>query len=119
MKKNKIIYWTTTSILSLMMIFSAYSYFNAPEAIEGFKKFGFPDYFRIELGFAKLLAALLIIIPQVPNKWKEWAYAGLAITFVSASYAHFKMGDPSPMIFIPLVFLVLLIISNMYLYKKQ
>jgi DoxX-like family len=118
MKKNKIIYWSTTSILSLMMLFSAYSYFYAPEAIEGFKKFGFPDYFRIELGFAKGLAALLLIIPQVPNKIKEWSYAGLSITFVSASYAHFKMADPVAMFITPLIFLGLLITSNIYLYKK-
>ena len=118
MKKNLIIYWASTLIIGLMMCFSAYSYFTAQEAIDGFKHLGYPDYFRIELGVAKIIGALLLLIPQVPNKLKEWAYAGFAIVFVSASITHYHIGDPTKNIAMPLVFLALLLISNLYLYKK-
>lgn len=119
MKKNVIIYWASTLIIGLMMCFSAYSYFTAQEAIDGFKHLGYPDYFRVELGVAKLIGAVLLLVPQVPNKLKEWAYAGFAIIFVSASITHYHVGDSAKFIAMPLVFLALLLISNLYLYKKN
>jgi len=32
---------------------------------------GFPDYFRIELAFAKTIGALVLIIPKIPIRIKE------------------------------------------------
>lgn len=118
MKKNLVIYWASTLIIGVMMLFSAYSYFTAQQAIDGFKQLGFPDFFRVELGVAKIIGALLLLIPQVPKKLKEWAYAGFAIVFVSAAIAHYHVGDTAHVPF-PLVFLVLLLVSNLYLYKKN
>jgi hypothetical protein len=54
---------------------------------------GFPDYFRIELGAGKLLGAIALILPFVPRKVKEFAYAGFTIIFVSAFIAHLASGD--------------------------
>lgn len=93
MKKDKIIYWTTTGILAAMMLMSAVMYFTNPEAKEGFVKIGFPDFFRIELGLAKGLAAIALLLPMVPRTLKSFAYAGLVIVFVSAAIAHFAIGD--------------------------
>jgi VIT1/CCC1 family predicted Fe2+/Mn2+ transporter len=119
MKKNAIIYWVSTAIIGLMMCFSAYSYFTAQQAIDGFKQIGFPDFFRIELGVAKIIGAIVLLVPQFPSKLKEWAYAGFAIVFISASIAHYNIGDTAAHIATPLVFLALLLISNLYLYKKD
>ncbi len=119
MKKNTVIYWVTTGIIAFMMVFSAYSYLAKPEIAAAFKHLGFPDYFRIELATAKILGALVLIIPQIPVKIKEWAYAGFGITFISATIAHISSGDPAPMFSMPLIFLVVLIVSNIYLYKKN
>lgn len=114
MKKYKIIYWISTGLLSLMMTFSAYSYFANPEVADGFSHLGFPGYFRVELGLAKLLGALVLIVPQVPAAVKEWAYAGFAITFVSAAVAHISSGDPATYVIGPLVFLAVLFVSKAY-----
>jgi VIT1/CCC1 family predicted Fe2+/Mn2+ transporter len=119
MKKNKIIYWISTGLITLMMVFSAYSYVSKPEMEAAFKHLGFPDYLRVELAIAKILGALVLIIPAVPVKIKEWAYAGFAITFLSATIAHINSGDPAAMAITPLVLLVVLVISNIYLYKKN
>ncbi len=116
MKKDKIIYWITTGIISLMMLFSAYAYFADPKVTEGFQKMGFPDWFRIELGLAKAIAGLILIVPQIPVRVKEWAYAGLGITFISAAIAHYNMGD-TPGAAAPLIFFVILAVSNIYLHK--
>ncbi len=66
---------------------------KSPEVVEGFKTLGFPDSFRILLGTAKLLGALALVIP-VWDKLKEWAYAGLAFTFISAVYVHIYTNTP-------------------------
>ena len=117
MKKDKIIYWVSTGIIGAMMLFSAYSYFTNPQMVEGFKHFGFPDYFRQELGLAKLIGALVLLIPQIPSKIKEWAYAGFGIVFISASIAHFNSGDATSMVVTPIVLLGILAVSNIYLSK--
>ncbi len=115
MRSNRIIYWTTTGLIGAMMLFSAFSYFTNPEVAEGFRHLGFPDYFRVELGIAKIIGAIVLLLPQVPVKFKEWAYAGFAITFVSASIGHFTSGDPLSVAVTPLVFMLVLIVSNIYL----
>ncbi len=117
MKKDKIIYWVSTGVIGAMMLFSGYSYFTNPQIVEGFKHMGFPDFFRVELGIAKIIGALVLLIPQIPTKIKEWAYAGFIITFVSASIAHINAGDPTPNAIIPLVMLAVLLVSNFYLSK--
>ena len=38
---------------------------------------GFTDYFRVELVWAKLLGAVLLLAP-VPARLKEWAYGAFA-----------------------------------------
>jgi O-antigen/teichoic acid export membrane protein len=54
---------------------------------------GFPSYFRIELCWAKLAGVLVLLLPMAPARMKEWAYAGFAITLVSAVIAHLSVGD--------------------------
>ena len=117
MKKNKIIYWVATGIIALLMVFSAYNYLTNPQMAEGFKHLGFSDYFRVELAVAKIFGALVLIIPAIPVRIKEWAYAGFGITFISASIAHASIGDAAAMAITPIVFLIILIISNIYLHK--
>lgn len=114
MKKDKIIYWATTGIISAMMLFSAYGYFNNPDIKAGFTHLGFPDYFRIELGIAKLAGALLLAIPAIPTAVKGFTYSGFAFTFLSAALAHAASGDPASVIITPLVFLAILTVSYVY-----
>lgn len=118
MKKNKIIYWSATGLIALMMVFSAFSYLTKPEIAAAFKHLGFPDYLRIELAIAKIAGAIILIIPKIPTRIKEWAYAGFGITFISAAIAHISSGDPVSIAAMPVVFFFVLVISNMYLYKK-
>ncbi|WP_165420094.1 DoxX family protein [Edaphobacter modestus] len=46
-----------------------------------------PCHFRIELSRAKLAGVAALLVPMVPARLKEWAYAGFAITLVSALIA--------------------------------
>lgn len=117
MKKYKITYWIATSIITLMMLFSAYGYFTNPDMKLAFIHLGFPDYFRIELGIAKIIAAIILIVPKIPNRLKEFSYAGFAITFVSAFIAHIASGDPLSIGIMAIIFLVILILSYISYHK--
>ena len=117
MKKDKIIYWSVTGFFSVMMLFNAAQYLFNPQLVKDFMHLGFPDYFRIELAFAKTIGALVLIIPKIPIRIKEWAYAGFGITFISASTAHYSSGDSIGHMIFPLIFLVILVFSNIYLHK--
>lgn len=118
MKKNNMIYWTTTGLFSAMMLFSASMYFTSPEVGAGFTKMGFQDAFRIELGIAKMIGALVLVIPFFKGSIKEWAYAGFGITLISASILHASIGDPAANIISPLIFLGILAVSHIF-WKKR
>ena len=85
-------FWASTALFCLQIAFTAYAQLSLPQVAEAFTRLGFPDYFRVELAWAKLLGVVLLLAP-VPARLKEWAYAGFAITLVSALIAHFAVGD--------------------------
>ena len=85
-------FWTVTALFCLQIGFTAYAQLRLPQVAEAFTQLGFPDYFRVELAWAKLLGVVLLLAP-VPARLKEWAYAGFAITLGSALIAHFAVGD--------------------------
>lgn len=118
MKKDKIIYWVATGIFGAMMLMSGFMYFSDPKVVEGFKFMGFPDYFRIELGTAKLLGALVLLIPQIPVRVKEWAYAGFGINLIAAAITHIAINDPKG-ITMPVILFAVLVVSNIYLHKTK
>lgn len=88
MKKDKIIYWVLTILLSLSLGLAGFMYLTAPVMAAGFKHLGFPGFFRVELGVAKIIGAIVLLLPMIPFRIKEWAYIGTAIVFVSAFIAH-------------------------------
>lgn len=117
MKTKRIIYWIATSLITAMMLMAGMSYFTTEEIKITFTHLGFPNYFRVELGMAKLIGAIVLILPPIKGKIKEWAYAGFTITFVSAIIAHLSVGDDASKWFAPLVALILLITSY-YMYSQ-
>ena len=86
-------FWISTVIFALQMGFTAYAQLKLPQVAETFTHLGFPCYFRVELSWAKFAGLAALLIPMVPARLKEWAYAGFAITLVSALIAHLAVGD--------------------------
>lgn len=115
MKSTKITYYATTGLISLAMAFSTFAYLSNPALKEAFQHLGFPDYFRIELGIAKGLAAIALWLPF--RLVKEVAYIGLSISFISGFIAHVTVGDPTFNIVYPLIILALLVISYVTYHK--
>lgn len=106
MKKEKIIYWSLTCAISFFMLFSAY--YSGTHAAE-FANMGFPEYFRIELTTAKIIGAVILLLPQVPVRIKEWIYVAFSINLFSAFLAKLNTGYPVIGVMEPLTVLALLI----------
>lgn len=119
MKQDNIIYWVSTAFVSALMLFSAFAYFTNPGMAEIFKHLGFPDYFRVELGIAKIIGVAALLIPMVSSRFKEWAYFGFAVIFISAVIAHLSSGDGFDGASLPLSALLFLSISYIYYHKIQ
>ena len=118
MNKTKIIYWVSTVVVCLAMIFSSYSDLFSDEVKKAFVHLGFPDYFRIQLGIMKIIGIILLVGP-IPTRFKEMAYSGFAITFITACIAHTMSGDPIANRAAPLVILAFLLISYFSFHKKK
>ncbi|MFC4874428.1 DoxX family protein [Negadavirga shengliensis] len=115
-EKKKTLYWVAKGFISFFMLFSAYYSFSNPEAL---RLLGFPDYFRIELVIAKTIGAILLLVPQVPSRIKEWIYAGFGIAMISAFIAHICSNDPvSQIVFVAADF-VLVAVCVQYVYKQE
>ena len=113
----KIIYWTTTLITSIYLLWSAYGYLFSQTMIEGIEKLGFPNFFRVELAVLKIIAVAVLLIPQIPVHYKDWAYVGIALFYLTAIIAHFAHKDPIAINLINVVLLGILIVSNVYMRK--
>jgi hypothetical protein len=85
-------YWIATSLFALQMAFTAYAQLRLPQVAAAFTHLGFPAYFRIELSWLKFAGLVVLLLPA-PDRLKEWAYAGFAITLGSALIAHLSVGD--------------------------
>lgn len=117
MKRKRSIYLISTGLVCGVMAFSAVN-FNLANPFGpmkgGFLHLGYPSYFRIELTVAKLLGVVAILIPKIPFKVKEFAYFGFGLTLISASIAHFSVGDGIMFVIDPLLFLGALATSYFY-----
>jgi uncharacterized membrane protein len=107
---SKYVYWGSTGLVTLFMLFSGVMYFIADAPAESFERLGFPDYFRIQLGIAKLVGGVALLVP-LPRWLKEWTYAGFTIDLVSALIAHLAVGDPVSTIVVPVVLVAVLMVS--------
>jgi small basic protein len=86
---KKILFWLSTALLTLIMLFSVYNYFFNTEAIKGFfEHFNYPTYLVYPLAIAKLLG-LITIWGNFSKSLKEWAYAGFFFNTVLAFFAHY------------------------------
>jgi hypothetical protein len=121
MKKDKIIFWTATIIIALWeAVMPISTWIFAPEYMTfGTKALGYPDYFAYSLVIAKVLGVIAITYPKTPTKLKEWAYAGLSFTLISAFISHAFVDKNIGFMIMPLVFLGILAVSYIYNQKVQ
>ncbi|HET8860321.1 DoxX family protein [Marivirga sp.] len=117
MKKDKIIFWTATIIIALLEGVLPVLTSQTELAKEGIRHLGYPEYFGTALVVFKILGVLALIIPQVPKRVKEWAYAGFGFNFIFAAISHGVVDGVNVQTFFPLVIFGILAISYIYHHK--
>ena len=119
MKSTKIIYWISTIIIFLFEGIMPILTIQSAMAKEGIRHLGYPDYFGPMLTGFKVLGTLVLILPQVHSRVKEWAYAGLAFDFIAAFISIAVIDGISAVTFFPIIALAILIISYITFHKLQ
>lgn len=111
MKKHKIIFWITTSLIFIMEGIMPALTSQSKMAKDGIAHLGYPEYFGTALAVFKVLGALALILPVISKRIKEWAYAGFAFDFIFASISYFCVDGVGVPAFFPLIFLGILALS--------
>ena len=93
---------------------------NSQMAIDGANHLLIPRYLGIEVSIGQLVGLVLLIVPAVPARFKEWAYVGFGIMYITALNAHLAVGDSFvPFGIMALLFFAILLTSYISFHKLQ
>ncbi len=117
-KSTTIWYWITTGLIAAFMLMSGIGHLAQDQMqVDMMQQLGYPQHILITLGIAKVLGALVLIVPRI-RVLKEWAYAGFTFDLLGAAIAIAL----SPMGFLgallPLAFFIPLVPSYL-LWKRK
>ena len=113
-KTTKILYWSATVIIFLFEGVLPALTSQTELAKEGIRHLGYPEYFGNTLVVLKILGAFALIIPKIPSRVKEWAYAGFAFDFIFACISHWVVDGFGFQTIFPLIFLAILVTSYIF-----
>jgi hypothetical protein len=86
-------------------------------AVAGIRHLGYPDYFRVMLTVFKVLGAIVLLLPMMNSRIKEWAYAGFTFNLLSAFISHWAVDGFNGQTLFPLFILGILAVSYLT-YRK-
>lgn len=119
MKKYKIIFWVTTGLIFLTQAVLELVTFRDPATIEAIAGLGYPYYFLPMLVGFKVVGAIVLIVPKVPARIKEWAYAGFGIDFISAFISMWVVMGVNAALLLPVVAFGILALSYVSYHKMN
>ena len=118
MKTTKIIYWIITGVICLFSLGAIQM--NSQMAIDGANHLLIPRYLGLEVSIGQLIGLVLLIVPAIPARFKEWAYVGYGIMYLTALNAHLAVGDAFvPFGLMAILFFALLLTSYITFHKLQ
>lgn len=117
MKSIRIIFWITTGFIFLFQGVMPALTGHTEMAKEGIRHLGYPEYFGIALTVFKVLGAIVLIIPQIPSRLKEWAYAGFSFDFLFAALSLWVVDGLNFAVFFPLIVLAIHLTSYFCYHK--
>jgi hypothetical protein len=116
-KSAKAIYWTTTIIIFLLEGVMPALTSQTELAKEGIRHLGYPEYFGTALVVFKVAGSILLILPIIPARIKEWTYAGFAFDFIFAAISHWAVDGFNGQTLFPILILGILMLSYYYYHK--
>lgn len=119
MKTTKITYWTSTILIFLLDGLMPALTSNTELARQGINHLGYPDYFRVMLTFFKVTGAIVLVLPVIKTRYKEWAYVGFGINFICAAISHWVVDGFGGQTIFPLVAFAILAVSYIFYHKLK
>lgn len=111
MKKTKIVFWVTTTIIFLFEGVMPALTSQSEMSIQGITHLGYPLYFVTLLTVFKVLGAIVLMVPKFPKNVKEWAYAGFGIDFICAFVSIWVVDGFIGALVVPVIAFVVLALS--------
>jgi hypothetical protein len=111
MRTSKIIFWITTGIIFLFQGVMPALTGHTELAKEGIRHLGYPQYFGVLLNIFKVIGAIVLVVPGLPSRIREWAYAGFAFDFLFAALSLWIVDGFSLMVLFPFIMLLVLMTS--------
>lgn len=104
-------YWTTTALIASECAGGGVAdLLRIPPFYPVMIGLGYPPYLATIMGTAKLIAAVIIVVPALP-RLKEWAYAGITVNLAGAIASHVAMHQSLSNVVAPGLFLGLALAS--------
>jgi hypothetical protein len=116
-KSTVITYWAATTFIFLFEGVMPALYSQSELGKEGVRHLGYPDYFGLALVVFKIAGSILIMIPSLPKRVKEWVYAGFAFDFIFACISHWVVDGMGFQTIMPLIILAILVVSYVTYHK--
>ncbi len=113
--KKKLIFWTGISLLAGWFGTSGLLEITKNPIVWNYTiKMGYPPFFIVTLGIAKLLGVLVLLIPNKLTWLKEWVFAALFIDVIFAGVSVYHYTGISGMIKPLIAFLIILVTYIMF-----
>lgn len=113
-KTTKIIFRITTILVFITTVPSAFMITN-PATKEAMMHLGVgADWFIWTLEIGKTIGALILILPQIKGRIKEWVYAAFGIDFIAAFIAILSVDGFGKAWFVLIFIAILLVSYEMY-----
>jgi DoxX-like family len=111
MNRTQLYYWIFTGLFAALMLFTSIpEILMDPQGVDFMKSLGYPEYIIPFIGWAKIIGLVCLFIPNYPRV-REWAYAGLFIDLVGATYSQIASAGFNKGIFFMLLPIVFGIVS--------
>lgn len=119
MKTTKTTYWISTVLIFLLEGVMPALTSNSELAKQGISHLGYPAYFGVMLTVFKVIGAIVLILPAIKGRFKEWAYAGFGIDFICAAVSHWVVDGFGGQVIFPLVAFAILAVSYVAYHKMS
>ena len=119
MKRSKLFYWISTSILFIWFGLMSLVFFGSEEQKAGMTHYGYPPYFGPMVSVFGIIGSTALLFPFVPARLKEWAYFGLALNIIGATVSGWAVDGFGMHLLFPLFFFIPLVVSYLGHHKME
>ena len=119
MNKTKIIFWIATGVIFFWCGIMTIVFFGSEESKAGMAHYGYPPYFGPMVNIFSIIGSLALVLPFVPARLKEGAYAGFTFNFIGAAVSNWAVEGFGFLVVFPLLFFIPLAASYFLFHQME